>query len=240
MTELFSAATLFCSLAVLAGALVQGTSGIGFALFAAPLVALFHPELVPGPMLLLAGSLSLLTVLREYDHVDYRAAGSALVGRIPGSLLAGGVVGLIPQSTFALVFATLILLAISLNLWGRRFRTSPLTLGLAGLASGFMGTITSIGTPPVALVMQNVAPARLRATMGLFLVCGAFFSVAVLAWVGRFDWADLQRSVLLLPAMVLGFWLSGPVKQRVEPTTIRRIVLAVCALSAVALLIQNR
>jgi type III secretory pathway component EscU len=43
----------------------------------------------------------------------------------------------------------------------------------AGFASGFMGTITSVGTPPMGLVMQNVEPGRLRATVGMFLVFGS-------------------------------------------------------------------
>lgn len=237
--ELFSSATLLCAAAVALGAFVQGTSGIGFALFAAPLVALFHPELVPGPMLVLGGSISLLTVLREYRHIDYRAAGMAFAGRMPGTLLAGAVVGLLAPSTFATIFAFLILAAIAVNRWGRIYRSTPLTLGAAGLVSGFMGTITSIGTPPVALAMQNMPPARLRATMGLFLICGSLLSLATLAWVGRFGWVDLQRGVLLLPALLLGFWLSGPLRQRGEPEVIRRIVLAVCVLSALVLLVQH-
>ena len=39
---------------VLVGACLQGVSGLGFAMFCAPIGALLFPELVPGPLLALA------------------------------------------------------------------------------------------------------------------------------------------------------------------------------------------
>lgn len=239
MTSLLSTTTLLCALAVLVGACVQGASGIGFALFAAPLVALLDPELVPGPMLVLGGAISLLAALRERHHIDYRSAAIAFSGRVPGSLVAGLVIGLMPQSAFAMMFAFLTLAAIALSLWGPRIRATPFMLATAGLASGFMGTVTSVGTPPMGLVMQNMEPPRLRATIGLFLIGGSTVSLVVLGVVGRFGLIDLQRSFLLIPPMFLGFWLSSSIKQHIQPVMIRHIVLTVCALSALMLLLQH-
>lgn len=111
MASLLSVDFLFCALAVLAGARVQGASGIGFALFAAPIVALRLPELVPGLMLVLDGAVSLLAP-REYRQIDLRTTGLALAGRVPGSVAAGLAVGLLPRSAFAAIFAVLILAAV--------------------------------------------------------------------------------------------------------------------------------
>ena len=237
--ELLSSATLLSAMAVLLGAVVQGTSGIGFALFAAPLVALFHPELVPGPMLILGGSISLLTVLREFRHIDYRAATTAFAGRVLGTLLASLLVGFIPQSVFSTVFAVMILAAIALICRSGGWRMTPLALGVAGLASGFMGTITSVGTPPLGLVMRSMAPPQLRATIGLILTFGAALSILALAAAGRFGLADLQRGSLLLPPLVAGFWISSALKTRLPAQMMKRIVLILCALSAIALLARN-
>jgi uncharacterized protein len=235
------AAVALSALAVLGGACIQGTGGIGFALFAAPIVALVRPELVPGPMLVLGGAVSLLAALRERRHIDYRAAGAAFAGRLPGSLCAGLAIGLVPQRGFSVLFALMILAAVALSLTARRAaRETPLLLGVAGFASGFMGTITSVGTPPMGLVMQRSEPARLRATIGLFLLAGAVVSIAVLAWAGRFGWRDLQLSVVFLPPLVLGFWLSTALAGRIEPRTVRALVLGISALSALILLVQSR
>ena len=221
------------------GACIQGTGGIGFALFAAPIVALVHPELLPGPMIVLGGSVSLLAAVREFRSIDYADVAAALVGRVPGAIVAGLVIGLLPRAGFSILFALLILAAVLLSVTGWRVQATRSTLAAAGFASGFMGTITSVGTPPMGLVMQNVEPARLRATVGLFLVFGSIVSLVVLAWAGRFDWAGLRLSLLLVVPMVLGFWASTPLVLRVNAALMRRVVLGISVLSALLLIAQH-
>jgi len=230
---------LFCALAVLAGACVQGASGIGFALFAAPIVALRLPELVPGPMIVLGGAVSLLAALREYRQIDVRTTGLALAGRLPGSIVAGLAVGLLPRTAFAAVFAALILAAVALSLVGWRVRANAPALLTAGFASGFMGTLTSVGTPPMAIVLQHAEPARLRATVGGFLVIGALISVGVLAAAGRFGVHDLELSLGLLAPLAAGFAASSLLIRRLDPRRVRQAALAICALSAIALLVRH-
>ena len=116
MQELASPGTLFCMLAVMLGACLQGAVGIGFALFAAPIVVLVQPDLVPGPMLVVGGAVSLLAALREWRRIDVRFALIAFAGRVPGSILAGLVIGFLPRNAFALLFAVLILLAVALSI----------------------------------------------------------------------------------------------------------------------------
>ena len=84
---------LACALAVMVGALIQSTGGIGFAMFAAPIVAILRPDMVPGPMILAGGLVSLLIAAREFRNIDYRGAAIAIGGRIPGSIVAGLIIG---------------------------------------------------------------------------------------------------------------------------------------------------
>ena len=238
MPDLLSTGNLLCALAVMIGACIQGTGGIGFALFAAPLVALIQPELVPGPMLILGGTVSLLAAMREWRQIDHRAVFIAFAGRVPGSLLAGLVIGLMARATFSIIFALMILVAVAFSLMAGRVAARPMLLAGAGFASGFMGTITSVGTPPMGLVMQSAEPARLRATIGAFLVAGTVVSLSVLAAAGRFHWHDVQLSLVLLPALGLGFLLSTPLKGRFKPATMRLTVLAISTVSALFLLVR--
>ncbi len=240
MDALADPALFVCAAAVLVGALIQGTGGLGFAMFAAPIVALVRPDLVPGPLLVVGVAVSLLVTLREAAHVDWRGAAVALGGRVPGAVAAGLVVGLAPRSAFAVAFALLILAAVALSVTGWRVRATPTALAVAGFGSGFMGTITAVGAPPMGIALQHVAPARLRATMGAFLFGGGLVSLAVLGWAGRFAAADLRLGLLLLAPMALGFALSTPLSRRVDPKAVRAIVLAVSAVSALVLLWQQR
>jgi len=227
------------ALAVMVGALIQATGGIGFAMFAAPIVALLRPDLVPGPMILAGGSISLLIALRERRSIDVRGAAIAVGGRIPGSIVAGLIVGLAPRSTFAVVFAVLILAAVVLSAAGWRVRPTPVALATAGFSSGVMGTITSVGAPPMGIVLQNATPATLRATLAAFLVAGTVASLAVLAWAGRFGMHELTLGLLLLLPIAAGFALSAPLVRRVNPRAVKSLVLAVSAGSAIVLLVQQ-
>lgn len=224
---------------VLVGACLQGIGGIGFAMFSAPIAALFFPELAPGPLLALGGLLALLTALREHRDVDWRAAGCALVGRVFGTLGAAACLALLSADVLAVLFALSILVGVALSLGGRRIEaTRPAMVG-AGVASGLMGTITSAGAPPFALVMQHLPPARLRATLGCVFFGGAAFSLATLASLGRFGRHELWLSAWLLPLMVAGFALSAPLTRRVPRHAVRSLLLGLSAFGAVAILVRE-
>jgi len=224
---------------VLVCACLQGIGGVGFAMFSAPIAALFYPELAPGPLLALGGPLALMSALRELDQVDWGAAGVALIGRVMGTLGAAVCLMLLPAELLTVMFALLILAGVALSLSGRRIDASRGNMVGAGIASGLMGTITSAGAPPFALVMQYLPPPRLRATLGCVFFVGAVFSVAMLASVGRFGRHELLLSAWLLPLMVAGFALSVPLNSRVPRGAVRALLLGLSAFGAIALLVRE-
>jgi uncharacterized membrane protein YfcA len=238
--DLADPALAACGAAVFAGALIQGTGGIGFAMFAAPVVVLLRPDLVPGPMIVVGALVSLLAALRETRSVAWRGLAFALGGRVPGALVAGAVIGLAPRSAFAIAFALLILAAVVLSVAGWRVRATPASLALAGFGSGPMGTITSVGAPPIGIALQHMPPAALRATVGAFLFAGGVVSLAVLTWAGRFGVRELLLGAALIVPTALGFWASNALVHRVDPRAVRALVLAVSGVSALLLLVRLR
>jgi uncharacterized membrane protein YfcA len=220
------------------GALLQGIGGLGFAMFAAPAAALFYPELAPAPLLVLASVLSLMAALRERTSIDWPIAGNTLAGRVVGTVLAAAVIATLPQRPLAVLFGLLILAGVAASLAGRHIPPTRANTGLAGLASGLMGTITSAGASPLALVMQELPPARLRATIGCILSVGAVVSLALLAAVGRFGIAELWLGVLLAPCMVAGFLASNGLTRRVPARALRRFLLLLTALGGLGVIAQ--
>ncbi len=220
------------------GAVLQGIGGLGFAMFAAPAAALFYPELAPAPLLVLGGVLSLLALVRERTSVDWGIAGSTLVGRITGTVLAAGVIAVLPQRPLAVLFGALVLAGVAASLAGHDFAPTRRNTALAGLASGLMGTITSAGAAPFVLVMQHLPPPRLRATVGCILAVGAAVSLALLAAVGRFGPAQLWLGLLLLPCMVAGFLLSSLLTRHIPGRQLRRLLLGLTAAGGVAIIVQ--
>ena len=66
----------------------------------------------------------------------------------------------------------------------------------AGALSGFMGTIVSIGGPPIALLYQNESGPSLRGTLSAFFVVGVALAIIGLCAVRTF-----RRTEALLSAL---------------------------------------
>lgn len=222
-------------LTIIVAAVAQSTIGVGFGIVAAPVLAVLDPVLVPGPLLVLAMLTSLLVAVRDRRDMRFGNLGFALGGRVVASVFGALTASLLSPQAFLLVFATLIMLAVGLSLSGWRIAASNRNLFFAGAASGYMGTITSVGTPPMAIVYQYSPGAEVRANMSAFLVAGALVSILSLAAFGEFTWTSLALSVKLLPALVLGFWLSGPIKRFTDRGWMRPAMLVLCAAASAVL-----
>jgi uncharacterized membrane protein YfcA len=227
------------TLAVAVGACVQGSVGFGFGLVAAPVVALVDTRFVPGPLLLSGVILAVLVALRERGALDWLGIRWAIVGRIPGTLLGAWAVVALPERGVVILFASAVLAAVALSLAGWTLRPDPPTLLGAGATSGFMGTVTSIGGPPMALVYQRQSGAELRATLALFFVVGAAFSLLVLSVAGQVGREELRLGLLLVPGMAVGFLLSRAAARYLDRGHTRVAVLGVATASSVALLVQQ-
>lgn len=226
-------------LTVFVASVVQTSSGIGFGMVAAPILFLIDPLLVPGPVLLLSILVSVLTALRERHAIDYRGFSIALAGRIPGTILAGFTISLVPVTTFGMIFGLLVLLAVALSVVAGKVSPTPKVLLPAGFVSGYMGTITSIGAPPMALAYQHGSPATIRSTMAVYFVVGAAFSIATLAWFDRFGWDEVVACLAFIPALLAGFWMSNHVVRRLQSDHVRQILLALCTVAAVVLIVKS-
>lgn len=224
------------TVAVAAGACIQGVLGFGLGLIAAPLLAILDPDLVPGPLLFVGVPLTMLVARRERAALDFRGIRWALVGRVPGTIAGSLAVASLPEEPLVVLLAAVILVAVALSITRWHVRPTPGTLLTAGTASGFMGTATSIGGPPMAIVYQRQAGPELRATLAAYFVVGAAFSLAVLTAAGEFGRRELSLGLVLLPGVFAGFGLSAVAARLLDRGYTRAAVLTFSTLSALVLI----
>jgi uncharacterized membrane protein YfcA len=223
---------------VLVAACLQGIGGIGFAMFAAPVAGLFFPAMAPAPLLLLGGSVSLLSVLREPLDIVRSVATYGILGRLIGGGLAVAIVELAPLRLVSVAYGLMLLVAVGFTLLGWKVEPTRRNTRLAGVISGVMGTITSAGAPPFAILTQRLEPAQIRATVGVILAVGSVMSLAMLAIAGRFGAQQLALGLCLLPWVGAGFLLSGRLGWRFSATRVRQLLLGLAGLSALAILVK--
>jgi hypothetical protein len=227
------------SLAVAVGAAVQGSIGFGLAVLAAPVLALIEPRLVPGPVLLSGVVLGVLVTLREREAIHFGGVAGAIMGRALGTVAAAAFLAVLPRDVMSIVFGVLVLAAIAMSAVGYNVRPTPINVLIAGTASGFMGTISSIGGPPIALVYQAERGERIRATLSGFFLVGTAGSVTALAVVGRFGREETVATLLLLPGIVTGFLASSRLAPYVDRRGTRPLVLAFSTIAGVAVIARG-
>jgi len=115
-----------------------------------------------------------------------------------------------------------------------------LDLGLTvGLVSGFAGTATSIGGPPMAILYQRHPPRQIRTTLAVYFMIGAGLSLAGLGLAGQLDMHRALLAACLAPVLPVGAVLGRTLRSRLPAHRVRPAVLAVCAASATALLVKS-
>lgn len=219
-------------------AALQAATGMGMALFAAPLLALVNPALVPGPMLCCVVALSIAVAWRERLAIDPRVLGLSLLGLLLGCGVAAIILLVLDRMQLRSVFAILILAMVLLSFSGLSVRPSRVALLVGGTASGVLGTMFGVHGPPIALVLQHEPANRLRATLCAFFAAGCTVSLFVLAVIGAFDVAGLGLGLALMPGVAIGLVLAPPLARRIDRRRARIAVLVISALSALALLLR--
>ncbi|MGC9377973.1 sulfite exporter TauE/SafE family protein [Streptomyces sp. MH13] len=227
------------SLTVGVGALLQVSVGFGLGMLAAPVFSLVDPALAPTVVLLLASGVTATVLVRERGRADLRGCGWALVGRLPGVLMGALLVVALPARYLALLVAAVILAGVAVNAAGFVPRQRRSSVVLAGMASGLMGTATSIGGPPMALVWQRLSGPELRATMSAFFLAGSLMSLAALTATGTVGPHALRGTALLIPAAVAGVLAARPLTRRLNVRRTRAAATALAVAGAVVLVVRQ-
>ena len=224
------------ALVVVAGAIVQSGLGMGFGLMAAPLLALIDPSLVPAPALFISLVTGLVVACRERAGIVWPEVGIGAFGRLIGVVAGTVLLARIGDGKmFQLVFGLLIGLAVVLSAGGWRLAFSWRSLNAMGVVSGLMGTITSVGAPPLAIIYQDRDPRTARPTLAAFFAAGCALSLLGLAVAGLTGWRDLMLGVLMLPPMIVGFLLAGLFRGRFD-RGYRPALLAIAGFAALGLI----
>ncbi len=231
--------SLLAFLIATTGSILQGSVGFGLGLVCVPLLVLLDPVFIPGPLLLAALLLNILISNREIRSVDKAGFLWAIPGRIVGAALGAGLLILIPRENLSLLFGAMVLLAVLISLAGVHLSPSPMNLLGSGTISGLMGTTSSIGGPPLALVYQKQEGPRIRGTLAVIFIFGAIISIISLALIGRFGLREIQAGLLLFPGIILGFLLSSRLARILDRGFTRLAVLITSSISGIIVIILN-
>lgn len=231
---------LLTALAVLAGAVAQSVSGIGFVLVCGPLLV---AALGPADGVRLAVVLSLLVNLavlaRTREEAELRPALLLLVPAVVATPLVAWALRSAPERLAAgLAGASAVVGAAALAA-GVRWHAARGRVGAvgAGVVSAAMNVAAGIGGPAIALYAGNAGwPATaMRSTAQVY-----FLGLNVVAVVSLgLPHVGAGLFVACVAALVLGLLAGGAVARRVAESAARRLTLALAAAGGLVVLVRS-
>jgi uncharacterized membrane protein YfcA len=232
-------ALALATLIVAMGAALQTSVGFGLALFAAPLLNLIDPKLVPGPLIIAMMIVLVTSAVRERDAMDLRGVGWVLAGRLPGALLGALALRALAPGTLSLAIGILVLVAVGLSLYrGGLPRSRPMLVG-AGLVSGVMGTTAAIGGPAVAVLYQRESGPLVRSTLAGYFIVGAVMSLVALFLVDRLGREEVVLGLAMMPGIVLGIAVADPARRFLDRGYTRNAILLVSAAAGLSAVVRG-
>ena len=226
--------------AVMAGALVQGATGFGFALVAAPLlVAAVGPHEAVGALLVLGIALNAATLLiGERPQPLGRTAAGLAAYALPGLALGALALATLPERVLSAAVCLAVLAGVatrSLRVQRTKERGQAGFLHVAaGVAAGALTTSTGANGPPLVLYLLHVraTPAQMRDTLAVLFLSLAVAGTVVLLVSGGLELPGATPA--LLAATLIGHELGRRVFATLDARRYERAVLALLTLTAAA------
>ncbi len=162
-----------------------------------------------------------------------------LAGRVPGTVLGAWCLTMISNENLAIGVGVVVLFGVVASAAPFEVRPAPRSLLVGGVLSGFMGTATSIGGPPLALLYQHESGDRFRGTLSAFFTAGSTMSLVALWLVGSFGADELRWAMAFLPGVVLAFSVSHKAARVLDRGYTRPAILGVCTLAGVIVIVKQ-
>lgn len=240
LTQVGWSALIICGVAAFLGTILQRLSGQGFGMVAAPTVALMAPEFLPASLLMIGMGVGLSSSVFDLEVIEKRDIVPGFIGRALGAVIAAWIaVRITSPELLGGIVAIIVYIAIALSILGLTAKIQPVSLMIAGLSAGIMGTLTAVGAPPMAILYQNTEARRSAATQNLFFCFGMVVSVSALAWSGLVGLHHFMFAAMIAPAAALGLLAARPLAGRIAKSAVRPISLGLAGCAATILLLSS-
>lgn len=229
-------AFIVANCAVVVASIVQTSTGMGFAMIAAPLLALVSLDFVPGPMLFTNLFLSVFMLGDGRSHVVRREIAALGPTILIGTVIGAVILSSVPRDNLGVLFACLVLLAVAISLFGKAPQLTVGNLSTCGLAVGVMGSTAGIPGAPLVIMYQNEPLEKTRPTMALVFTFSYITSLIALAYVGSFNGQLAMDGLMLLPGLLIGYGLGRWCRRFMTQAVGRMLMLSIASTGAIMLL----
>lgn len=234
MLELLAANLVICL-----AALLQASTGAGYAMVAVPVLALIDLAWVPAPMLISNIALSALVMRRSRDALDHSELPPLALGLVLGTAVGTVLLAALAARGLGVLIGGTIIAAVAASLFVPKFRITRARLFSGAVLGGATGVIAAMHGPPLILLYQREPPEKARATLAGVFLFGCCLALVSLWSAGLLGAQDVWRGVALLPGVGAGFVLGRVLAGHLSRGAVRGAMLAVAGTAGLVLLLQG-
>jgi len=225
---------------------LQTTTGFGYAIITAPLLALVLDPKDTVMITMLTGLIIRLMMIKTTHHDgSFKAISPFLITSILGAMLGAYCLRVINVDLLKL-FMGGILLIFTFLLWKNyhvTIRHHTFAKAIAGGLSGFLATTTSLNGPPIILYYLNAKAEEharvLRGNLTRYFLLINLVSIILSYIAGTLKLQELWVILLFsIPALAIGFYLGGKLFHRINAEIFKKIALGMVVVSSVVLIFK--
>lgn len=222
-----------------AGAIVQGSAGIGLGLVASPVLLTVDPSFGPGPLLLGGLVVGARHMVAEWEDLDRPTLRRSLSG-LPVGIVAGlAVLRVMAADTLSLMIGLLICAAALFLLSGVSVTRTHAGDLVTGAASAFTSITAALPGPPLVIGLADLPPRALRCTVSAFVAVTSVFALAGLVVIDRFGTHEAALLALMIPGLLMGVFLSRWTRPMLDRHWFRPAILTLSLAGGAALALNQ-
>ncbi|RGS73536.1 sulfite exporter TauE/SafE family protein [Mitsuokella sp. AF21-1AC] len=221
-------AHLWPALAIGVAAFMQGITGFGLVIIAAPLLMLFYDPRETVLMMFVVGLItSIVQTFLVWKDARYKLIGAILVGYIVAQPFGFWIFAHFSANQLKLLVSTVILVSLLLmQFTHHEFSLCRRNSILMGILAGLCGVTTGMAGPPLILYFAytKMTPAELRGTSVVFFLISGIISIGFFLFQGVSMYSAAVESIYLIPALVIGLLLGHAVIRFVSVKLFRFLI----------------
>ena len=211
---------------------LQGITGFGFGLLAAPLLLLFVTKTTSVATLITTGTglnAYLLWRLRDEAKIDHQLFIWLLASTLIGLPVGVYVLKVVDTHTLRIVAGAFVVLFAALFYWNKVTvpRTNLATV-VAGIPAGVLQASIGLLGPLVALLLsgQKRPKNEVRKTLAAFFLAGNIITLTLFHFAGTLSTKGLVLGALCIPGAFLGGHIGNAIARRVSQVQFMRLTFA--------------
>lgn len=224
--------------------IVQGVSGFGRSLVATPILSLFIPaKEVIAIIILTSIFANIIMLVKTIKYSSIKKIWVMIVMGVIGVIVGIQMLTFVPIKELKIFMGVLVVFSAIMLASGFKLKVkeSHLSYGIAGISSGFLTGLISIGGPPIVLFLQNQDHDKhqFRGNLSLFFFFTGSFAIISLFMNNLVTHDVIIKSIYFLPASIIGIIIGNYLAHKVNEKVFKKVVLGILILSGISAVLTS-